>query len=83
MLNQKRLILAIQEDLAECRKQGRGLDDIQALERRKLEVAALLRHLQMAEEAGDDQVELQRVVKSCEANPVLKAYQYRRQNAKA
>lgn len=59
MLSQKRLILAIQEDLAECRKLGRTLTDIQSLERKKLEVAALLRHQQMAEEAGDDQVELE------------------------
>lgn len=75
MLSQKRLILAIQEALADCRKVGRTLTNTQSLERKKLEVAALLRHQQMAEEAGDDQLELERVVKSLEANPLLKGYQ--------
>jgi hypothetical protein len=60
VLSQKKLM--IQEALAVCRKAGRQLTDVQGLERKKLEVAALLRNLQMTEEAGDDQVELERVM---------------------
>ena len=74
MLGQTQLVTVIQEALAVCRKAGRQLKDTHRLERKKLEVAASLRHLQMVEEAGDDQVELERVVKSLEANPLLKDY---------
>jgi len=83
VLSQKKLILAIQEALAMCRKAGSQLTDLQSLERKKLEVAALLRNLQMTEEAGDDQVELERVVNSLEANPLLRDYHHWREKATA
>lgn len=81
MFSQRKLIVAIQEDLAVCRKNGRELTGSQGLEQKKLEVAALLRHLQMAEEVGYNQPELERVLKSLEANPILKAYQGWRERA--
>lgn len=83
MLSPKKLILVIQEDLAVCRKAGRALTDNQVLEVKKLEVATLLRHLQMTEEAGDDQVELDRIVKSLEANPFVGDHQDWREKATA
>ena len=81
MLSPKKLALVIQEDLAMCRKAGRIFTDTQVLEAKKLEVATLLRHLQMTEEAGDDQAELERVMKSLGANPLLKGYKHRREKA--
>ena len=66
---------------ATCRKVGRVLTDTQVLEAKKLEVATLLRHLQMTEEAGNDQVELERVVKSLEANPLVGDHQDWREKA--
>src|SRR5690348_429842 len=81
MLSQRKLIAAIQEDLAVCRKNGRELTDSQSLEQKKLEVAALLRHLQMTEEVGYNQAELERVLRSLESNPALKAYQRWRERA--
>lgn len=81
MLSPKKLTLVIQEDLAMCRKAGRILTDTQVLEAEKLEVATLLRHLQMTEEAGEDQIELERVVKSLEANPLVANHQDWREKA--
>jgi len=51
------------------------------LERKKLEVAALLRNLQMTEEAGDHQIELERVVQSLETNPLLRDFEHWREKA--
>ena len=83
MLSPKKLILVIQEDLALCRKAGRMITDNQILEVKKLEVATLLRHLQMTEEAGNDQAELERVMKSLEANPLVRGHQDWREKATA
>jgi len=81
LFSQRKLIAALQEDLAVCRKNGRELTGSEGLEQKKLEVAALLRHLQMTEEVGYNQAELERVVKSLEASPLLKAYQHWRERA--
>ena len=81
MLSQNNLIRVLQDELEVYREAGRNLTDVHSLERVKAEVAAVLRHLQMTDEAGEDQVELEQVVKSLEENPLLGSHQKWREKA--
>ena len=84
MLNREKLIKAITDDLAVCKK-ANPTDQVGA-ERRNLELATLVRHLDWTQKAGDDQAELERIVKSLEdrqAKTVLRGYQHWRERATA
>jgi hypothetical protein len=71
MLSREKLLKAIDDDIKVCRDAKPSPDDVQGRDRQKLEVATLLRHAQMAHEAGDDQTKLEQVVQSLEKSPVV------------
>ena len=68
--DQVRLLKAIKDDLNLCRSAARfHSTDETTRQRRDLEFSTLTTHLMWAESVGDDQTELERVVRSLEANP--------------
>jgi hypothetical protein len=73
MISQEKLLRVIDADLQQCIKIRQG--DIHGASRQNIEHMTLLRHLQMAQEAGDDQAKLEAVVSSLEKNPVVGRYQ--------
>ena len=81
MLSQTNLLNAIEDDLKVCRNAEHASDDIQGKDRQKLEIATLTRHVQMTHEAGDDQTELEKVVRSLEKSLVVGRYQRWRDRA--
>ena len=81
MLSQKELMAAIRLDLALCRKAGRILPEGQDLETKRREIVVLLRYLQMTDEAGDEQLQLERIVKSLETHLLLGTHQHWREKA--
>ena len=81
MLSQEKLLKVIRKDLAGCRKAGRTLTDARGVERKKIEVTALLKHVQMVKEAGADPTKLEAVVKSLEKHSLLSGHQHWREKA--
>jgi len=75
MLDQRRLVKAIGDDLQMCRESGHfhRADDTTA-DRNNLEFSTLTTHLMWVESVGDNQAELERIVHSLEANPFLRGY---------
>jgi len=75
MLDQKRLLQAMHDDLKACREAARfNLVDEKAKERSDLEFSTLTTHLIWTESVGNNQTELERVVHSLEENPFLRRY---------
>jgi len=75
MLDQKRLLQAMHDDLKACREAARfNLVDEKATERSNIEFSALTTHLMWAEAVGNNQTELERIVRSLEENPFLRRY---------
>ena len=75
MLNQKRLLKAIHDDLRTCREGAQfDLVDENAKQRNDVEFSSLTTHLMWAESVGNNQADLERVVHSLEANPFLNRY---------
>jgi hypothetical protein len=77
MLSQDKLLKVIDEDLNYCRGAVERLNptDTKGRERNILEFNTLLQHFQWAERAGDDQEELEKIVRSLETNGFLRGYQ--------
>lgn len=73
MLSQAKLLKAIDADMRVCR--DANPTDSPGKERRILELGTLTNHLEWAKRAGDDQAELERVVRSLETNNVVHGYQ--------
>ena len=75
MVDHQKLLQAIQDDLQMCRESGRfRVADNPSVDRNTLEFSALTTHRIWAESVGGDQTELERVVHSLEANPLLRGY---------
>jgi hypothetical protein len=75
VLDQKRLLKAIDDDLMTCREAGRlNSTNGSAKERNILEFNTLKAHLQWAKSVDTDQTDLERIVHSLEANPFLSGY---------
>ncbi len=81
MINREKLLKVIDADLVQCTKIRQS--DIPGATQQNIEHLTLLRHLQMAQEAGDDQEKLEAVVASLEKNPVIGRYQHWRELAEA
>ena len=80
MLSQQKLLKVINADMKICR--DAQPTDHAGRDRQMLELATLTRHLQWAINAGDDQVELEKIVSSLddrEAKTVLRGYQHWRE----
>jgi len=75
LLDQKKLISAIKDDLQACRESGRFDSPEQDKLRNNVEFSALTTHLMWTESVGDNQAELEHIVHSLEANPFLRGYQ--------
>jgi hypothetical protein len=75
LLDQKKLISAIKDDLQACRESGRFDSPEQDKMRNNVEFSALTTHLMWTESVGDNQAELEHIVHSLEANPFLRGYQ--------
>jgi hypothetical protein len=75
LLDQKKLISAIEDDLQTCRESGRFDSPEQDKMRNNVEFSALTTHLMWTESVGDNQAELEHIVHSLEANPFLRGYQ--------
>ena len=75
LLDPKRLLKALNDDLKACREAGRFNSSDEDKRRGDLEFSTLTTHVMWAESAGYDQSELERVVHSLEANPFLRGYQ--------
>jgi hypothetical protein len=73
MLKQERLLNAIEAGLRICRN-ARPTDDF-GKKLQVLEVATLTRQLEMTEDAGGGQAELERVVAFLETNEAVRDYQ--------
>ena len=77
MLSQEKLVKVISEDLRQ-RTAGRQ-NAPSAAKQQNIEHMALMRHLEMANDAGEDQTKLEAVVASLEKNPVIGSYQHWRE----
>jgi hypothetical protein len=80
MLSQQKLLKVINADMKVCRD-AKPTDQV-GRDRQILELATLTSHLQWAIRAGDDQVELEKIVSSLEdrqAKTVLRGYQHWRE----
>ena len=75
LLDRKKLISAIEDDLQACRESGQFDSPEQDKLRNTVEFSALTTHLMWTEYVGEDQAELERIVHSLEANPLLRGYQ--------
>ena len=75
LLDQKKLIEALEDDLQACRESGQFDSTEQEKLRHSVEFSALKTHLMWTESVGDNQTELERIVHSLEANPFLRGYQ--------
>lgn len=82
MISRQKLLKAIEDDLKVCREAKHPPDDVQGRDRQILEAATLVRHAQMAYEAGDDQEKLEQVLQSLEKSPVA-GYQHWRERSTA
>jgi len=74
LLDQELLVRAIGDDLKSSRSCAVQSVDETARERSDLQFSALTTHLMWAESVGDNQTELERIVCSLEANPLLRGY---------
>jgi hypothetical protein len=77
MLSQRKLLKAIDADMRVCR--SANPTDQAGKERQIFEMATLTAHLQWAQRAGDDQAELEKVLKSLETKDVVRGYQHWRE----
>ena len=77
MLSQEKLLQVIDEDLRVC--DCTIPTDEPTRQQKLLEHATLTNHLWLARGAGDDQNELEKVVRSLEKNPVTRGYQHWRE----
>ena len=75
LLDPKRLLKALSDDLNACREAGRFNSSEEDRQRGDLEFSTLTTHVMWAESVGFDQSELERIVHSLEANPFLRGYQ--------
>ena len=75
MLNYRRLLEALKDDLRRCKEAARfkSTGDKTNL-RGNVEFSALMTHLIWVESVEDNQNELTRIVNSLEGNPFLRAY---------
>ena len=71
MLDGEKLLKAIDAAIQGCRNPRHAPGDEPSADRQKVELATLVRHREMAREAGDDQSELEQVVQSLERNHVV------------
>ena len=85
MLGQQKLLKVIDDDLKVCREAGERMNpsDTRGREQNILEFNTLMNHLTWAQRAGSDQGELERVVRSLEANQFLHGYQRWRERSEA
>ena len=83
MLDQERLLSAINEDLKACREAARFDTSEQDKQRYSVEFSALTTHLMWTESVGDNQPELEHIVHSLEANPFLRRYERWRKRSQA
>ena len=75
MLDQKKLISAIEDDLQACRESEQFDSPEQDKLRNTAEFGALTTHLMWTESVGENPAELERIVHSLEANLFLRGYQ--------
>jgi hypothetical protein len=75
MLNQQKLLQLIDADLQACDR-ANPVDE-PGRRQRMLEHTTLIRHLQWAREAGDDQAVLEQIVQSLEKNMAVRYQRWR------
>ena len=75
MLDPKRLLKALTDDVKACREAARFISSVEDKQRNDLEFSTLTLHLRWTESAGYDQSQLDRIIRSLEANPLLSSYQ--------
>ena len=75
MLDPKRLLEALRDDLTACREAGRFISTDEGRQIISLECRALCRHIVWVKSVGYDQSELERVIRSLEENALLSGYQ--------
>jgi hypothetical protein len=75
LLDQKKLMKAIDDDLKACREAARFDSTEEIQQRTDLEFSTLTTHLMWAESVGDNQAELEHIVHLLEANLFLRRYQ--------
>jgi hypothetical protein len=75
MLSQEKLLKALDTDIRICRNAKYTPNDEHGKKRQILESATLIRHLQWAQSAGNDQTILEQIVQSLEKNAVV-GYQH-------
>jgi hypothetical protein len=75
LLDQKKLLRAIEDDLRACRESAQFDSPGQDKLRSNVEFSALTTHLIWTESVGDNQAELEHIVHSLEANPFLRGFQ--------
>jgi hypothetical protein len=83
LLDQKKLMKAIDDDLKACREVARFDSAEEIKQRNTLEFSTLMTHSIWTEAVGDDQPELERIVNSLEANPFLRGYERWRERSQA
>jgi hypothetical protein len=81
MVSQEKLLKAIEEDIRVCRA-GKHTE-VDGMARQNLEFNKLIRHLEMVNDAGDDQAKLEVIVQSLETNLAVGRHQHWRELSKA
>ena len=83
LLDPNRLLKALNDDVKACREAARFISSVEDKQRSDSEFGTLTTHLMWAEFAGYDQSQLERIVRSLEANPILSGYQRWRKRSQA
>jgi len=83
LLDPKRLLKALNDDLNACREVLRFSSSDEDRERGDLEFSTLRKHIVWAESASYDQAELERIIRSLEENTLLGGYQRWRKRSEA
>ena len=74
MLDQERLLAALNDDLKACREAARFDASEENKQRNTMEFSATTTHLMRTESVGDNQSELEKIIRSLESNPFLRRY---------